>query len=188
MPPRMNKVALTVGRRGSGKTTQTLKVLEVFQKNFERTFIFDTLNHEDYMQYPIIGPEMIPAIKKGTVRVMVNQDTFPSIMAVIKDNCRNCGLIYEDAGKYITETIDQQFRNVILDTKQRNVDALILFHGFGDVPSKLYRDIDMLTIFKTNDSPKTYKYKIPQFQTVYNLHLEVMKSPVKWEHRTLMIN
>lgn len=190
MSKRLNKVNLVIGRRGSGKTWRSLKMVEVYAKKYNKVFIFDTINHEDYKDkgYPIISPGMIPGIKRGIVRVMVNLNNFQSVMSVIREHCRNCALLYEDAGKYITETIDNDFRNVILDTKQRNVDADILFHGFGDVPPKLYRDADTLTIFKTNDSPAAYRSKIPQFETVRRIHDQVMSSPVKWESKTILIN
>lgn len=188
MSKRLNKVNLVIGRRGSGKTFRSLGMVDVYFKKYGKVFIFDTINHEDYKDYPIITPGMIPGIKKGIVRVMVNLNTFQSVMSIIKKHCRNCALLYEDAGKYITEKIDNDFRNVILDTKQRNVDADILFHGFGDVPPMLYRDVDTLTLFKTNDSPAAYRSKIPQFETVRRIHEQVMASPVKWESKTILIN
>jgi len=52
---------------------------------------------------------------------------------------------------------------VLLDTKQKNIDVLIQYHGVGDVPPALFRYADYIVLFKINDNLPAYRSKIPNY-------------------------
>jgi Ni2+-binding GTPase involved in maturation of urease and hydrogenase len=187
---RVNKIIPVIGRRGSGKTTFTLNLIAQYLQsaNFDKIIIFDTTDHHAYSAYPIIEAKYLPAVKSGVVRVLVDDTRIEHAMSIVKKSVRNTVLILEDAGKYITGTIDNELKNVLLDTKQKNIDTILQFHGVGDVPPSIFRYSDSVFLFKINDDLNTYKGKIPNFAEFKLAYNEVMQHPSPYFVKRLYLN
>ncbi len=169
---RMNKVILIVGGRGTGKTsfannpgkdpnvTRPGLVQEWIKarkgRPDERVLIVDTLDHEKYRDYQVITPQMIPVWNKGVKRVICNETGFWDLFKVIHNNLYNCLIIFEDASKYIrnTKPLPDDLNNFIVDSKQKNLDLIFMYHSFGQSHIDMWRMADILVLFKTGDQPK----------------------------------
>lgn len=183
---RMNQVTIVVGRRGAGKTTFVLKIVK--SKRYDKVLIIDTLDHPSYRAYQIIQPDMLPRWKKGIKRLLVNEDNFDELMQTVKEHVHGALVLFEDAGKYIIEKVPPNLRQFVLDTKQTDVDAIFLYHGFGDVVPRLFRYADNLTMCKTNDVLKSYKYKIPNYNAVELAFNAVMASDNPYHNITIKLS
>ena len=187
---RINNIILLIGRRGSGKTFYTKQQIEAILKSgvHSRIILFDTFDHESYREYPIVDIKYVTALTAGVCRVLTSEFKFESHLAFIKNYVRNALLIFEDAGKYIIGSVGEQFRNVLLDTKQKNIDVLIQYHGVGDVPPTLYRYADYIVLFKINDNLQAYRSKIPSFPSFEKHYKHVLAHPSPYYNEVFKIN
>lgn len=165
---RTNRVILIIGGRGSGKTVLG-KNLQNYICAVQPTMyglVVDTFDHPRYRSgYITIHPGMIPRIAKmGRYRVF-GSNTF-DIMNEIQHSAKNACILFEDASKYIPANVPDEIRRFVLDSKQKNLDLIFMFHGFGFVPPALYRLVDGIYVLRTNDTPDTRKSLIPCYDEV----------------------
>ncbi|MBK9329048.1 MAG: hypothetical protein IPM95_06985 [Sphingobacteriales bacterium] len=168
---RLNHVNITIGKRGTGKTTHILKLIERHRK---KVLIVDTIDHESYRKYRAVSPEMLPAWKKGIIRVYGHN--FEDVFYQLAHNVTNALIVFEDCTKYIRGYIPDDVRNFIVDSKQKNLDLIFLYHGFGMVQPDMFRLSDSITLFKTNENIERYAGKIPSFEEVKQVNKIVQNS------------
>jgi hypothetical protein len=188
MERRINYVNLVLGRRGTGKTYYVKNELidKYIQANPEmKILIVDTFDHPSYRTIAAIEPEMISRWRKPAVYRCFSSDT-DEIMRQVTGNLRNCLVIFEDASKYIRRQLPDDVRRFILDSKQKNLDLVFLFHGFSFVPPEMWRIADSVTIFKC-DNPEGRKSDIVNFQQINEAWNKVMKSGNPYEKITVWV-
>ena len=151
---RINIVALIVGRRGSGKTIYTKRMIKKYLEN-KKVLVCDTLDHPSYKGVERIKPIDIPNMENGDFCRVFGGETDRILNACNKFS--NGLLVFEDATKYVGKNLTKEVKQFIYDSKQKNVDILFLFHGFTSCPPDLFRACDMLVMFKTGDSPDIRK-------------------------------
>lgn len=170
MSIRINKVALIIGGRGQGKTDFIKNVIFPLNK---RRIICDTFDSPVWRNYyTFIHPEResekiemidFDRVKEndpGTFR-LISSDT-DRIFQTIEKEAWNSLVVIEDATRFISKNVDSNVRKFVLDTKQRNLDLIFVFHSLSDVPPDLIRWSDTLTLFKTNENFTSYmRTKIP---------------------------
>lgn len=184
---RINYVGLTLGKRGSGKTTLIKQLIDEYQKQHphKKVLITDTLDHPAYRHVPAIKTDMIERWKgKGIYRVW-DSDT-DKMMGAIDKSLSGALVVFEDASKYIRGQLTPEVRRFILDSKQKDLDLIFMFHGFGYVPPEMWRVIDFVTIMRT-DNPATRKDYIMNYEAVSAAWQEVQAEKEGWPHRTVMI-
>ena len=162
---RMNKVGAILGRRGCGKTTYTLALIQAYHKSHpaKKILVVDTLDHPSYKDVPVMDLEMLPRWKTPTIYRIFGSNTDEMLRGV--EQLRNCLVIFEDASKYIRKNLQLEVRAFIIDSKQKNLDLVFLFHGFAYVPPELFRIMDFLTIFKT-DNPEYRKSELVAYDDI----------------------
>ncbi len=170
MSTRINKVSLIVGGRGQGKTDFIKNVIFPLKK---RRIICDTFDSPVWRTYKtFIHPEresetiemidfdQVKNSDSGTFR-LISSDT-DRIFETIEKEAWNALVVIEDATRFISKNVDSNVRKFVLDTKQRNLDLIFVFHSLSDVPPDLIRWSDTLTLFKTNENFTSYmRTKIP---------------------------
>ena len=194
---RTNKVILLVGTRGTGKT-DFLKPL-VKNSNLPKRLIVDTFdtpvwhnlathNKPDWKSINIPAVEMrqLKNWKSGTYRCF-SSDT-KEMMSTIQNHVTNSLIVFEDATKYVRANLQDDVRKFVLDSKQKNLDLIFVFHALASIPKELARISDLLVIKKTSESlEKTIKNKFPvstfepAFKTVNN-------SKDRYTHKTIRLN
>jgi len=188
MERRINYVNLILGRRGSGKTWFVMKELidsYIAAHPEMKVLIVDTFDHPSYRTIAAIEPEMISRWKRPSVYRCFSSDT-DLIMKEVTTNLRNCLIIFEDASKYIRRQLPDDVRRFILDSKQKNLDMIFLFHGFSFAPPEMWRIIDSVTIFKC-DNPDFRKADIVNFEQIKEAWQSVMKSSNPYEKTTVWV-
>lgn len=193
---RTNKVILIAGTRGTGKTDYSKNLLAKMENIFPKCLVVDTFDnpvwqdlsthdHPDRLKnVHILQPGQLPRWKKGTARIFSSNTGM--LMEQIQLHCRNTFLIFEDATRYIGSKLTTDVNNFVLDSKQKNLDIVFVFHSLMQIPPDLVRISDVLVLFKTNEGvpPKT-KYpwgEIPQMMA------ELKRSSNRFVNKILLLN
>lgn len=176
---------MVVGTRGTGKTTFIKRLLNVHPA--EKVLIFDTDDNVAFHEYDAIDAVLIPHVIKGTFRVI--NPNFELVLDCIDEGFRNGLLILEDATKYVGSIPPKNLQNIILASKQRNVDVLMTFHGFRSIAPRLYAWTNMLELFKTGENLDkiSTKNNIPQLEKVLAVAAEVEAHPSKFHHKSIRL-
>ncbi len=186
---RLNNVGLILGMRGTGKSTYLRNLIEFYkEKNpTKRILIISAINQPNYYDIPTIDINLLRRWKNKGVYKLYDSDT-DLILSEVEKHFTNGLLIMEDATSFINKNIQKEVRRMIIDTKQKNVDMLITFHGFMSAPPEVLRYCDTITIFKT-DTPEPRKAMIGSYYSeVLKVYNEVMKSSNRYFHKTIKIN
>ncbi|NSW46459.1 MAG: hypothetical protein HPY79_11655 [Bacteroidales bacterium] len=184
---RINNVSAILGRRGSGKTTYVRKLIESYRQALpgQKILIADTIDHPAYKDVAAINTDLLSRWKKPNVYRIFGSNT-DEILNTINTHLYNALVIFEDASKYIRRQLSDDVRAFILDSKQKNLDLIFLFHGFSYVPPEMFRVLDNITIFRC-DNPTYRKNDIVAFDEVIKAYEQVMNSNNPYEHATVRI-
>lgn len=187
MSYRINNVSTILGRRGSGKTTYARKLIEEYKLALpeQKILIADTLDHPSYRDIPAIDLDLLQRWINPNIYRIYGSNT-DEILYSIGEKLYNALVIFEDASKYLRASLNNDVRKFILDSKQKNLDLIFLFHGFAFVPPELFRLMDNIVIFKS-DSPEPRKNYIVAYDQVKEVYEKVMKSENPYEHATVRI-
>ena len=184
---RTNLISLIVGGRGVGKTTYLKDIISKYPKS-KKILIIDTLDHPAYQEFEIIKQDssVLKRWRKGTKRIIFNN--FSECLNLLNQDLRNALLICEDATKYTGSTLQEDFRKLIYDSKQKNIDIVFMFHLVSSVPPELIKNCNTITFFKVYEDISIYKSKLPNFAAIMKLHAEVMKHESKHYKKTILVD
>lgn len=185
MKTRQNSTALIIGTRGTGKSEFIKQILK--SSSNRKAIIFDTDDNAVFHGFDKITPELIPHVKSGQFRVI---DTDFNKVVDLMAGFWNGLLILEDATKYISGKLPENFANLIIASKQRNVDIVLTFHNFRCIHPRLFLLANFLEIFKTGEDLlkiDSVKNKLPKFDEVLKVQLAVEAHPSKYHHQTIQI-
>lgn len=175
---RNNKVILLFGERGAGKTFYARNFLLQYRQAHpeQKALILDTFRSPKYLDLAAIKIEDIARWRNANTYVCWNSDT-DKINAAVQQ-LYNALIIYEDASKFFdSNQLPPDLKKYVIDTKQKNVDILMLFHGYTFCPPKLFRLADEIIVMKTKDSPKNRKNDIPNYDYLMHCYQAIMDHP-----------
>ncbi len=178
-------VCLLIGKRYSGKSTLTQKLIK--GSKMPKKLIVDTLYHPDYDHLPEIKGTVksFKNWKKGTYRLVSKVDDVDENLHLMADYLNNCFVIFEDAKRYLKPRLQPQVMRLIGDSRQRNVDIVFMYHEWDMVPLDVFRYVDFITIFKTKTSPNARKNYVPSFEYVNTIYNKVKAHKDKHYHLTV---
>ena len=191
----VNKVTVIAGERGSGKTNTAKILIQAYADancSDHRILIVDTLNHPQYS-----GIQQLPKAEylsmwkdsNGVLRLFAPPPEGATIQHNLEYVCTQHGgrylfknglLVIEDATKLLEGKLDEWFKTFVVDSKQINVDILLMFHGFCFVPPRLWKFIDRLVIHKTKEQWSAIKGRIPAAPLVEAAFNRVQAHPSKY--------
>lgn len=181
---RMNIISVFTGKRGTGKTTYTRALL----KDKKRVLYLMTISHPAYDDLQTLDDTTIHALKSwtpdkpGIIRIVTTDPM--AAMQLINKYVSNCTIVYEDAAKYIAYSLPDPVLIMVLDSKQRNNDIIMQFHCLMDVPPRLYKNADYLTIFKIRETPDQVA-KAPKY--IWPVVAEVNADPNPYANKTIQL-
>ncbi|HMT36094.1 MAG TPA: hypothetical protein PKC41_09555 [Chitinophagaceae bacterium] len=182
---RTNQVIMLVGRRKAGKTYLGRKIIDTTK--FEKILVVDTFEHPDYKDFQTIQPEMLPRWKKGKKRILCYDQNDEAFKA-INDHVKNTLIVMEDCTKYMIGDLSKSIRGIIFDSKQKNNDVLLMYHGFSFAPPKLLSNVNYITLFKIGENIENAKSKIPNYETILKGHREIQASANPYINKTFLVN
>lgn len=193
---RFNLVAAIFGMRGTGKT-EYLKgnkqydlpglLLPAVQQG-KKALILDTFDHPSYFDVPIITPAKLKYWERGIFRCFVRPDEMGDLNKYINSlpSMWNTLIVYEDAYKHQAEKLDKPIKELIIDSKQKNIDLVFMYHAFSMAPKDLYRMIDLIELFKTKDHPSSRKEDMPgYYEQALKAYTEVQAHPSRFYHQLI---
>lgn len=194
---RTNKVILIVGNRGTGKTDFVKNLIHDMSENFPKCLIVDTFdsdvwknlktwNHPERVNFnvPDLPIEKFKRWKTGIAK-MYSSDT-SMMMEHISKYAKNTFITFEDATKYIGSRLEKETRNFVLDSKQKNLDLVFIFHSLASIPPELVRVSDILILFKTNEGKISQsKYPWPQIPILMD---QLKKDKNKYAYKAFQLH
>lgn len=192
--PRTNKIFLVVGNRGTGKTDFCKNMLQL--SPMPKKLIVDTFDnpawrnmkthdHPDWenITVPVMPVDMLNYHKGGLYRIFHTDTDF--LQDEIDKYCMNSLVLVEDATRYFPLNLTRSQKNYLLNSKQKNLDIILVFHFLSTVPPELLKMADYLTIFKTNEAQvNEKKYFHPGFKEAFN---HVYNSKNRFENKTIRL-
>lgn len=184
---RQNLITAILGRRNTGKTTYFLQeILPVLLKTDKKVLIYDPANHPKYKMIANIEPNMLKTWRKSSVYKITGKPE--EILPLINENVINSYILFEDASKYIKNQMQLPIRNLLYDSKTNNNDLIFMFHGFTAMPPDMIRQIDIITLFKTGDTPEVRKNDIvAEYDAIKKGWDFVMKSKNQYENVSIQV-
>jgi KaiC/GvpD/RAD55 family RecA-like ATPase len=167
---RTNTVTLIVGDRGTGKTTflkgskidRVTGVIDVYlrQNPKKKILVVDIFNNSAWAEVPVMERRTLPAWKKGVYRIY--DADLDALMSSIEKSVANAVIIFEDATKYIGAKLNRHMYRFLIDSKQKNLDVLFVFHSLAACPLDLVRIANFIILFKTKEQMNaTLRGKFP---------------------------
>lgn len=191
---RFNLVGLIIGQRGTGKSLFVLGskytareqdknlgiagVIDTYLvKKKMKVLIIDTLDHPSYRSIEVLKQSDFKKFKTGIKRIYLEPDNVLKLVNYINQSphMNNTLIVFEDAVKYTGARLDNYFKRLIADSKQRNIDIIFMYHCFIDTPSNIFTKSDFIQLFKTEDNPYVRKNTLRLFDKILNAY-EIVKS------------
>src|SRR5690554_2176671 len=193
---RTNKVILVAGTRGTGKTDFIKNLLASVSKSFVKSLVVDTFDNPPWRDlstwdhperldtFPVIPLDKFPLWKKGIGRIYSSNTR--EMMSIIQAHARNTFIVFEDATRYIGSKITDDVNNFVLDSKQKNLDLVFVFHSLTSIPPDLVRIADILVLFKTNEGKiSDAKYPWPEIPKAMK---ELRQSTNRYSYKVIQLN
>lgn len=194
MEIRTNKIFLYVGNRNTGKTDFIKNLIPAMPQ--PKVLIVDTFdspvwrnlktwNHpeNEAKTIPVITPEQVKKHQYGLFRT--HSADIDYLQTIITEDVSDCSVILEDASRYYNQNLTREQRNYLLNSKQKNVDFHLVFHFLTDVPPKIIKLADYITIFKTGETVfNKDKFNHPDFSAAFDF---VRKSKNRYQNITISL-
>jgi hypothetical protein len=162
---------VAVGGTGVGKTYENMRfITNVYSNpknpNARKTLIYDT--NMEFKDILPIAPEDIPLFnrqKKIEVRRVLPLDIktgrelgmdekYDLLCDIIDNYGFKNGLLYlEDMNNYVTTANTKHLINLLTTNRHKLMDIFINLQTFGALPPRIWGNVNILRIHKTNDSP-----------------------------------
>lgn len=177
-------VIVIVGGRGTGKTTFGMKLIDSTPQ--PKVLVVNTFIHPAYADWPKITIKQLPKWKGG--KYYLHGSNYDAMFEAIDKHVHDTFIVIEDSAKVVHQNPQDSVRRICLDSKQKNNDVIFMYHSFSEVPPKLYRWLDFIQIFKTAESERDIRAKVPYYSRVLDIYRSVLKSSNKHESQTFQVN
>lgn len=149
-----------------------------------KVIIVDTFDHPSYGDIPRCMARDLPRLRSGAVRVY--GEDFDSEILPALQRVRNAFIVFEDCRKYIRQNLQRGIENLIIDSKQKNLDLFFLYHTWGYIPPGIIQMVDFLEVFPTSDSPANKKnHIIGIYDDALKVYHQVKTAKKKWPHKSI---
>jgi len=210
--PREAKMILSAGKKGVGKTYQTLKLITKYIrttaiKKGRKFLIFDVNNefgnvkkdhkNPNFPKIHNINLNQVRAFGRTTAPIVARVSIFKDsgqqmsmsemskALGYILANYRNGGLLIEDLTKFVTDSMPGDLIGMICTQRHVSVDVVIHFQLMGKLfHPKLWGTCTEVRMHKTEDTVKRHESKVSG-----NIeHLQIMEALIaqkyaKGDHR-----
>jgi len=191
-----NSIISVVGARGKGKTKYVLGdpelglpgIIPLYPKNGLGVLIMCTIDHPTYREagIPIMEADQFDRWKgQGVYRIIMEDPK--EWFELISKQVENALVVWEDATEYIDQYVDKTIKNLCIHSKQRNVDVLFMFHGFGYVPKSLFRLVNDYVIFKQTDNLDKSRTPSGVYNAVQPVFERVMAHPDLYHNESVTV-
>ena len=196
-----NFIALVLGKRKTGKTKYIIgdeelnipSLVDIYFNKGMKVCIIDEMYHPDYSEIPVLPKEKIKYldVQKPVVFRCIGEtkSELREIQYLIAQYFWNGLIIFEDAFRYEKKVISEPLAKIIGNSKQKNVDVMIMYHHWKFVPLDLYIYLDIIELFKTKSAPSERELEelIGYEDEVIEAYNKVSKHPSQFYHQTVYV-
>ncbi|WP_107037860.1 hypothetical protein [Brumimicrobium mesophilum] len=201
---RQNFIYIIVGGIGSGKTTNTKRLVNKILDNNEsinKLVVFDDGDYDNWeslkshhnpergnQKLPIIKEEDLLRLKSGHVRIIQKRDDYTTYVEKFS-KLRNSVLVIEDASRWIEaeSKVPGVIKKLFLNVKQRNVELFFTFHDLQDVPSWFARKARVIILHHTGDTVVPKKLDKPAIRKAFEA-LQTTKKTNQYDFKVIPVN
>jgi hypothetical protein len=170
------KLLVGIGRKGSGKSYTTRKMIEQYVKGNpskgvpgRRALILDV--NDEYFDIPAIRIQDVslfsihPKIEIRRIRPFLDDgkkmtlDDIADTLFVVLDTFKNGLLLIEDVNKYISDTMPNDLVGAICTNRHIGVDIILHYQSIGRITSKVWQNVNILRVHKFTDTVRKHKHK-----------------------------
>lgn len=199
---RQNYIYIIVGGIGSGKTSNTKRIVIKLMdnnKSIDKLVVFDDGDYDNWenmachhhpdrgnVKLPIIDEKDLLRLKSGHVRVIQKNEDYTTYVEKFS-KLRNAAIVIEDASRWIEaeSKVPKQIKKLFLNVKQRNVELFFTFHDLQDVPSWFARKARVIILHKTGDAEVPKKLDKPAIRKAFD---QVNKSADDFDFKVIPLN
>jgi hypothetical protein len=178
---------IAVGKKGIGKTHETIKLIEKYYKGDPKTgfkprkvLIMDVNN--EFTQYKMISPDDVikfavhPKIECRRISVL-KPDGFPMGLDEMADTSfkaikqfRGGLFVMEDISKYVSDTLQKDIIGTLATSRHIDTDIIAHFQFIGKVGNpKIKSTMNLLRFHKIGDSVETHKDKFQEYTEILKI-------------------
>jgi len=196
---RVNNIIIICGNRGTGKTDFLKAFIQNAKKNFDKIIITDVFKNPAWRNMKTwdnpngiketiqdIKPDKVKYLKRGIKHVW--DSDADKLMDCIDKDVMDTLVVMEDGSKYFDTSMTKTQTKITLDTKQKNIDLVIAFHGVTFVPLKLIRIADFIYLKKSGDSPKVIADRLPTAPNALKIAQEIERSKDPYITKIIELN
>lgn len=170
------KAFLMVGMKGTGKTTNILRFIEIrrlVNKQNQilppKTLIFTYSDDPVFDQFTKVKYNQLKSFTKGVAVLDVDflppelqgeesdKKVFTFFLRQIRENFRKGILILDDCNAIFSAGINMTARRLLTNMRHQQIDAVMAFHTLNEVPNFMIPHLNYLWLFKTADEPSPEK-------------------------------
>jgi hypothetical protein len=163
---RLNQIILVIGRRGEGKTWFTINKLLPSLKM--KKLVVDMFDHPDY---GYLGKSLslkdLNRFNTGKKDARIYGYEVDELLTEVNSKISNTVILFEDSSRYVEPSIQKDFRKLIIEHRNKNIDLVFQFHNLSDVPPFLAKMYNVIVSFHTNDNEKKPLEKYSNWKDVW---------------------
>ncbi|MCE5295102.1 MAG: hypothetical protein LLF94_10895 [Chlamydiales bacterium] len=183
------KILIACGKRGVGKTVQTIKMIDEYIAGIpskgvppRKALIFDV--NDEFSSFDFLGRQR--SIKAIALKDILKFSVHPKIevrrvrpfwddgkkmtindmaeaLGIILDNFRNGLLLVEDINKYLSDAMPSDLIGSLATSRHIGLDVISHFQNIGRAGNpKLLGNLNMIRLHKTNDTVERHKNKFEE--------------------------
>jgi len=168
------KLLVGIGRKGSGKSYITKKMIDQYALGSpsappRRVLILDV--NDEYYDIKAISIQDVtlfsvhPIIEVRRIRPFLDDgrkmtlDDVAQTLFVILESFRNGLLLIEDVNKYIADTMPNDLIGAICTNRHIGVDIVLHYQSIGRITSKVWQNVNIIRLHKFTDTVKKHRQK-----------------------------
>lgn len=144
---------ILVGTNGCGKTTALKNIVRAKG----RKCLVITPYDNEWTEYPLTNlSSPNDFVFSGIKRHIFNPNRTMQLLQYF----RNGIIVFDDCRAYIKASVQDQIHNLLMGSRQRQVDIFASAHGLTEIPPVFYTFVTDFVIYQTRDNPKRNRLSV----------------------------
>lgn len=160
-----------IGRVGCGKSTIVRKLSRRALEARRRVLIL-TGHDDEWLCYPPVHPRLkhhIATYRGGRRIIVPNRQAAYEAIGLF----RNGLLILDDCRMFLPSFQDTNLENLVISTRQRDVDLVVVCHSFSQLPPVFFTFVDYFVLFATRGNIVERKNYFQDFHSIQAIVNEI---------------